>query len=243
MSNNNKPSDRDIVLVHSSDIHVDDGYTARANAGDGTAPLQSVLRTSEKVGADILMLAGDTFEHNRLAEDIVISAASHLSQSKMQIVILPGNHDPAITDSPWHHQAMLTKNNIHIFGVTHKQLVVFKNFDLAVWGKAHQSYDDMKPLIKPRKRTAKWNIVMAHGHYEPVPDRNTALRPSWLIGDEDLLETGADYVALGHWNRPLKVGNESIRAYYSGSPDLAETVNVVRLKINGEVIVRRHKIV
>ena len=243
MSNNNKPSDRDIVLVHSSDIHVDDGYTARANEGDGTAPLQSVLRTSEKVGADILMLAGDTFEHNRLAEDIVISAASHLSQSKMQIVILPGNHDPAITDSPWHHQAMLTKNNIHILGVTHKQLVVFKNFDLAVWGKAHQSYDDMKPLIKPRKRTAKWNIVIAHGHYEPVPDRNTALRPSWLIGDEDLLETGADYVALGHWNRPLKVGNESIRAYYSGSPDLAETVNVVRLKINGEVIVRRHKIV
>ena len=243
MNNNNKPSDRDIVLVHSSDIHVDDGYTARANAGDGTAPLQSVLRTSEKVGADILMLAGDTFEHNRLAEDIVISAASHLSQSKMKIVILPGNHDPAITDSPWHHQAMLKKNNIHILGVTHKQLVVFKKFDLAVWGKAHQSYDDMKPLIKPIKRTAKWNIVMAHGHYEPVPDRNTALRPSWLIGDKDLLETGADYVALGHWNRPLKVGNDSIRAYYSGSTDLAETVNVVRLKINGEVIVRRRKIV
>ena len=77
MNKDKNRSERDIVLVHSSDIHVDDGYTARANAGDGTVPLQSVLRTSRKVGADILLLAGDTFEHNRLADDIVVTTACH----------------------------------------------------------------------------------------------------------------------------------------------------------------------
>ena len=34
--------------------------------------------------------------------------------------------------------------------------------------------------------------------------------------------TGADYVALGHWDRPPQVGDGSIPAYYSGSPALGE---------------------
>jgi hypothetical protein len=76
---------------------------------------------------------------------------------------------------------------------------------------------------------------MAHGHYVPTPDRSTRLRPSWLIGDDELAATGADYVALGHWNRAAKVGNGDIAAYYSGSPEYVGTVNVVRLTKNGTV--------
>ncbi len=50
---------------------------------------------------------------------------------------------------------------------------------------------------------------------------------------------GADYVALGHWNRAVKVGNGGIAAYYSGSPEYAGTVNVVRLAPAGDVTVTR----
>ena len=70
----------------------------------------------------------------------------------------------------------------------------------------------------------------------PVPDRTTKLRPSWLIGDDELAAVGADYIALGHWNRAAKVGSV---AYYSGSPEYAGTVNVVRLSSAGEVAVMR----
>jgi hypothetical protein len=73
----------------------------------------------------------------------------------------------------------------------------------------------------------------------PEPDRSTHLRPSWLIGDGELAAIAADYVALGHWNRPVKVGNGGIGAYYSGSPEYAGTVNTVRLTPGGEVIVAR----
>src|SRR5438876_4267872 len=34
---------RDIVLVHSSDLHMDHDYTARLHGGDGTAGLSGVL--------------------------------------------------------------------------------------------------------------------------------------------------------------------------------------------------------
>jgi DNA repair exonuclease SbcCD nuclease subunit len=80
---------------------------------------------------------------------------------------------------------------------------------------------------------------MAHGHYEPAPDRSVGPRPSWLIGDAEIAATGADYVALGHWNRAIRVGNGSVPAYYSGSPEYAGTMNVVTMSEEKGVTVTR----
>jgi hypothetical protein len=110
---------------------------------------------------------------------------------------------------------------------------------LEIWGRAHRDYGDMIPFERVRPRRTRWQIAAAHGHYVPVPDRSTRLRPSWLIGDDEIAATGADYVALGHWNRAVKVGNGGIAAYYSGSPEYAGTVNVVRLAPAGAVTVTR----
>ncbi len=109
--------------------------------------------------------------------------------------------------------------------------------DLEIWGRPHRDYGDMIPFERLRPRSTRWQIAVAHGHYVPVPDRTIRLRPSWLIGDDELKATGADYIALGHWNRAAKVG--AVAAYYSGSPEYAGTVNVVRLTAAGEVAVTR----
>ena len=45
-------------------------------------------------------------------------------------------------------------------------------------------------------------------------------------------------MALRHWNRAAKVG-DGVAAYYSGSPEYAGTVNVVRLTHAGGVVVAR----
>ena len=90
-----------------------------------------------------------------------------------------------------------------------------------------------------RQRRTRWQIAMAHGHYEPAPDRTVGPRPSWLIGDAELAATGADYVALGHWNRAIRVGNGSVPAYYSGSPEYAGTMNVVTMSEEKGVTVIR----
>ena len=95
----------------------------------------------------------------------------------------------------------------------------------------------MIPFERLRPRSTRWQIAVAHGHYVPIPDRSIRLRPSWLIGDDELAATGADYIALGHWNRAAKVGR--VAAYYSGSPEYAGTVNVVRLTAAGDVAVTR----
>jgi len=231
--------ERDLVIVHSSDLHVDDGYTARTWGGDGTMGLRCVLEAAEAAAADVVLLAGDIFEHNRLPLDLLDRTARLLGDVAVPVVILPGNHDPAIPESAYRRGGISDPANVHVLGITHDEAVLFEELELEIWGHAHRDYDDMTPLRSPRARGSKWQIATAHGHYEPVPDKETSLRPSWLISDEEIAATGADYVALGHWNTATRVGDGDIPAYYSGSPDLAKSVNVVRLSTTEGVVVTR----
>src|SRR5258707_13982361 len=89
----------EIVLVHSSDIHVDDGDSAGLRGDDGTAGLRAVLATAKALRADVVLLAGDTFENNQLSAAILEGAGRLLAEAEMPIVILPGNHDPALPNS------------------------------------------------------------------------------------------------------------------------------------------------
>jgi DNA repair exonuclease SbcCD nuclease subunit len=220
----------EVVLVHSSDIHVDDG--------GGVGRLKAVLDTAGALGADLVLLAGDTFECNQLSADVLDRAARLLAEAGMPVVMLPGNHDPALPDSVFVRGGIARVPNAHILGVTHHEAVAFPAFDLEIWGHAHRDYFDMTPLRGPRPRSTRWQVATAHGHYEPPETRANPLRPSWIFGDEEIAAIGADYLALGHWDRPMRVGNGRVPAFYSGSPELARTLNLVRLTAGGVVVTR-----
>jgi DNA repair exonuclease SbcCD nuclease subunit len=223
----------EVALVHSSDIHVDD------RRRDGTTALSLVLATARALSADVVLLAGDTFENNQLSTGVLDRAGELVAGAGMPIVILPGNHDPALPDSVFVRGGFVQLPNVRILGVTEEEVVPFPAFDLEIWGHAHRDYFDMPPLRGPRPRSTRWQIAMAHGHYEPPETRANPLRPSWIFGDEEIEATAADYLALGHWDRPAQVGNGVVPAYYSGSPEFAGTVNLIRLNANGGTVVTR----
>ena len=232
----------DVVLAHSSDLHVDEDRTASLRDGDGTATLRAVLATARALRADVVLLAGDTFENNQLGSAILDRARGLLAGADLPVVILPGNHDPALENSVFIRGSFAELPNVSILGVTHDEAVPFPVFDLEIWGHAHRDYYSMAPLRGPRPRSTRWQVAIAHGHYEPPGTRANPLRPSWVFSDEEIAATGADYLALGHWDRPMRVGDGVVPAYYSGSPDLAQTVNMVRLTNTGEVIVARKRL-
>ena len=227
----------DIVLVHSSDLHVDDEPAEPSYGTDGTSGLRWVLDTARQHDADFVLLVGDTFDNNRQSAAILQRATQLLADAGRMVVILPGNHDPLTPDSVYRRSGIAELPHVHVLGLTHEQAVGFPDHELEIWGHAHHHYDNMVPLRSPRPRAARWHIALAHGHYEA--DGVPPLRPSWLISDGEIAATGADYLALGHWNRPAQVGNGVVPAYYSGSPDLAGTVNLVRLsEVDGVVVTR-----
>jgi DNA repair exonuclease SbcCD nuclease subunit len=230
----------DIVLVHSSDLHVDDDPSEPSYGDDGTTGLRWVLHTAGAVDADIVLLVGDTFDNNRQSAGILQRARQMLADAGRPVVILPGNHDPLTPDSVYRRSGIAELPDVHVLGLTHDIAVAFPEHELEIWGHAHCHYDDMVPLRSPRPRAARWHIALAHGHYEP--DGVVPLRPSWLISDAQITATEADYLALGHWNRAAQVGAGDVPAYYSGSPDLAGTVNVVRLSARDGVLVTREPV-
>jgi DNA repair exonuclease SbcCD nuclease subunit len=223
-------STSEVVLVHSSDVHVDDS--------SGVVGLHAVLATAGVLGANFVLLAGDTFENNQLSAAVLDRARALLAEAGIPVVILPGNHDPLLPDSVFVRRGLALIPNINILGVAHNEAISFPAYDLEIWGHAHRDYLDMAPLRGPRPRSTRWQVAMAHGHYEPPETRANPLRPSWIFGDEEIAATGADYLALGHWDRPVRVGNGAVPAFYSGSPELAGTVNLVRLTTGGVIVTR-----
>lgn len=228
-----------VTLVHSSDLHVDDGRIAAQHGGDGTGGLRAVLAYAREIEADVVILAGDTFDNHMVSADTIDRAGRVLAEAGVPVVLLPGNHDPVTADSVYARGGYAEIPGLRILGLTDHGAVRFAEHQLEIWGNAHHDYKDMAPLKDPRPRTTRWQVCVGHGHYEPPETWHNPLRPSWLISDAMIDATAADYVALGHWDRPAQVGSGAIPAYYSGSPDWAKTVNLVRMTEAGEVIVTR----
>ena len=223
----------EVIIVHSSDLHLgtDDSFSEK----DRLAVLPKVLTAASDAHADVVVLAGDSFDNHRQPVDLLERAAQMLRDYRKPIVILPGNHDPLTPDSVYRRAGLGLIPNVSILGLTVEKSVTFNEFELEVWGHAHVDYADMSPLANPRPRTTRWQLAAAHGHYVDAERDPNRLIGSWLIHREELDATGADYVALGHWNQTTRVGDGGVTAYYSGSPEYAGTVNVIRLRSNGVV--------
>ncbi len=56
---------KDVVLVHSSDVHVDARPLPGTGAHSGAAMLAAVLDAARTLRADLVLLAGDTFDSHR----------------------------------------------------------------------------------------------------------------------------------------------------------------------------------
>jgi DNA repair exonuclease SbcCD nuclease subunit len=223
----------DVLVAHTSDVHVGSDILTVGETRDTLHYLRLILSAADH--ADLVLFAGDLFDHNRLPRSLLEEAASLLAAASPKVVILPGNHDPLTEDSVYCRGPFAETQNVTVLGLLASESVIFPEWDLEVWGRAHRSYSDMPPLADPPPRTTRWRIALAHGHFEPAIDEDARWFPSWRFRPEDLAAAQADYVALGHWNRPVRVADDQTLAYYSGSPDLAGTVNLVRLGADGQV--------
>ncbi|MCI0883770.1 MAG: metallophosphoesterase [Chloroflexi bacterium] len=220
----------DLLAVHTSDLHIDGRFA------DEFHPLCRVLETAKTLEADLILLAGDIFDHNRVPLAQIDAVARMLGDSGAQIVVLPGNHDPITADSVYRRGGLADVPNVHVLGVSSEDRFVWAERDLEVWGRAHFDYENMSPLRDAPPLAAGRRIAVGHGHW--LKTEEDAHR-GWLITDEDIASTGAAYVALGHWPQAGPAGDGRVPAYYCGSPDLAATVNAVRLRADGGVDVER----
>jgi DNA repair exonuclease SbcCD nuclease subunit len=124
-----------------------------------------------------VVLAGDTFDCHRVPIDLLDRAAAVISAAALPVVLLPGNHDPVVPDAVYHNGALAAVDNLHVLGVTHEEAVVFAELGLEIWGRPHRDYGDMIPFERPRPRSTRWQIAVAHGGTGIGRRRSEPLRP------------------------------------------------------------------
>jgi len=231
-SSNGQHSTHELIVAHTSDLHLG-GRTHKLGPLDS---LTAVLEAADETHAAVLILAGDVFDSHRAPTAVVEGAALLLADATIEVVILPGNHDPATPDAVYRRPELMDVPNLHILGVNAGEHLHFPDLDLEVSGAPHLAYVDMSPLPKKHERRAAWHIVVAHGHYHRGPEDS---HRGWLMHDHEIAALDADYLALGHWDVDQPAGDGPVKAFYSGSPELSRTMNVVTFGAAG-VDVRRH---
>ena len=219
-----------VRILHTSDIHLGSDYFEPRHLDNAAgAWLVEVVDLAEKAAVDLLIVAGDLFDSPRISDSTVEFASEQFGKVSMPIVLLPGNHDCLVRESPYLMQsAFHGMPNIRTIVNPEGERMSFPHLDLAVWGRPHSDYSDFSPLEGvPERGSERWQVAVAHGHYAA---HGLGIQ-SWKITDADLEVSNMDYIALGHRETFSRVGRNGVAAYYSGSPQQTGAVVMAELNI------------
>ena len=210
-------------ILHTSDLHLDKVEDKASES------LTAVVNLAIGKQVDMVIIAGDLFDHNRVENDLVSFVASQLRRLSVPVVILPGNHDCLVPGSIYHRTEFQSSDNIFIIGEPHGETLDFPEIEVSIWGKCIDSYDvDVLPLegIPQPQGNGWWHVAVAHGYYV---DGEYPLSYSYYIRQEEVDNSGRDYIALGHLPMFRAVCLEPVPAYYCGSPSMSGSVALVEL--------------
>ena len=221
-------------ILHTSDLHLE-------STGDVAChSLETVVDIANQTKADLVIIAGDLFDHNRVDDNLVSFTVEQLRRLQMNTVVLPGNHDYLAPSSVF-EKADLWRSapNIRIFKELEGETFSFPELGVAVWGKPFTFYQgfDSRPLegAPQPERDGQWYVAVIHGYYvHHAPPASV----SFHIPPKEVVTSGWDYIALGHLITFGCVCNEPVKAYYCGSPSVSGTVAVVDLAEDGVQVTR-----
>jgi DNA repair protein SbcD/Mre11 len=216
-------SRRPLRVLHTADVHLDGdvGGTAvqrAAHHAHGRLVFQRIVDQALADAVDLVLIAGDLFDHNRVADETIAFVRGELARLRQPVVILPGNHD-ALSPGSIHdrHDLAAGASHVHVIRALGGEAIDFPDLDAVVWGRAMDEHTPaFRPLAHvPARDPRRWCLAMGHGFF--YPERQRPERSSPIFADE-VRDTGWDYVALGHHHVGTDVSQGGVAAYYPGAP-------------------------
>ncbi|MEZ5403724.1 MAG: metallophosphoesterase [Bryobacteraceae bacterium] len=202
-------------LLHTADWQI--GMKA-ANLGAAAGRVRAarletardVVRLASERGAEMLILAGDTFEDNGVSRAIVEETASILTACACPVYVLPGNHDPLSTGSVWEHPVWESAGMVRVF----REAVPVQAGPATLYPcplRGRWSNEDPAAWISGAAAAGGLRIGIAHGTLQSPRGAPPDVERAHPIQPLD----GLDYFALGHWHSTAIHD----RAAYSGTPE------------------------
>jgi DNA repair exonuclease SbcCD nuclease subunit len=216
-------------FLHTADWQL--GMTRHFLAGDAQPRYSAARRDAvaglgalaAEVGAEFVVVAGDVFEHNQLAPQVIGQSLEAMRAIGIPVYLLPGNHDPLDASSVFtsalftaecpDNVVVLDRAGIH-------QVRPGLEIVAAPWRSKAPTTDLVADVLDDLEAGPVTRVLVAHGGVDVLdPDRD---KPSLIRLDrlEEALARGAvHYAALGDKHSLTQVG-DSGRVWYSGSPEV-----------------------
>lgn len=187
---------------------------------DAVASLGALAR---ETGAQFVVVAGDVFDANQLAPQVVGQSLEAMRQIGVPVYLLPGNHDPLDASSVY-AGALFTRecpDNVTVLGrpgvfdvAPGVQIVA------APWLSKKPTSDLTAEVLTDLPADGTARVLLAHGAVDVLdPDRDNPAHIGIAGLTEALARSAVHYVALGDKHSRTAVG-DSGRVWYSGSPEV-----------------------
>lgn len=219
-------------FLHTADWQL--GMTRHFLAGDAQPRYSAARRDAvaglgalaAEVGAEFVVVAGDVFEHNQLAPQVIGQSLEAMRAIGIPVYLLPGNHDPLDASSVFTSalfKAECPDNVIVLDRPGIHQVRPGVEIVAAPWRSKAPTTDLVAEVLDELDRHDTGpitRVLVAHGGVDVLdPDRD---KPSLirLAGLEQALTRGVvHYAALGDKHSLTQVGDGG-RTWYSGSPEV-----------------------
>jgi DNA repair exonuclease SbcCD nuclease subunit len=184
---------RPATILHTSDCHLD-----QVDEGSSQRAFAAAIDLSVALDVDLVLIAGDLFDHSRVRDPILDWTAEQLDRANRPVVLIVGNHD-CLEEASVHHRFAVSARcpQVQFLDDPDGATVQVPGTDITVWGRAMIEHEpSFRPLHGyPGRVAGTWSVIAAHGLMVEDPSNYGRSSP---IFPEDIDAVDADYVALGH---------------------------------------------
>lgn len=210
-------------ILHTADWQL--GKPFRAIPGDAAAVLRrdrldtvrriAALATAREV--DAVLVAGDVFDANHVASDVIEAGLDALKGYRGPWVMLPGNHDAYLAESVWMRIDRLGRPANLIVAARAEPLPLADGRLVVLPAPLTQRHtqDDLTAWMDAAETpTDALRVGLAHGSIRDLlpqaPDADNPIAP------DRAARARLDYLALGDWHGTRQI---DVRTWYAGTPE------------------------
>ena len=207
-----------LKIIHAADFHLDSPFSGLMPAGavqrrrEQRQLLERLAALVQARGADLVLLAGDLLDGDRVYRETVQALTAALGAMPCPVFLAPGNHDFYSGDSAY--AAVDWPDNVHLFTGGEMEAVPLPELNCTVYGRAFLvPHEEGSPLSGFRAEGDGLRLGVLHG--EVGTDGGYA-----PMTEEEIAASGLHYLALGHIHQcsGLKRAGDTFWAY-PGCPE------------------------
>lgn len=200
-------------IAHTADVHLGRAFSylgeaAQAHQERLKRAFRRVFTEAQAHGCQLVLIAGDLFDSPRVGRSWVEFALSTIADSRLPVIVIPGNHDPA-ERHPFREVSL--PSNLHF--VIQTTRLPLSDLDLEVVACPAGDEAHWQAALQRDSGGAPLQVAVMHGSMPSAGGQGT-IQPDWIRASM------LNYVALGDWHSPQDWTQGHTVCYYSGAPEM-----------------------